>query len=185
MVRLGVSAPRGVVITLTVLCLEAVVLADGGVLRARHATGPFVVSVFTAPEPLRVGPVEVSVIVESSGGGVLTDAVVDLLFESGTRGIDPRRARATHDGASIGLAQAAVVDLPSAGEWTLTISVRSGAGAASTTCLLPVAPAASRLGTIWPWLLVPPIGILLFAVHQTLKQRRRTWGPSSPYIRSG
>ena len=51
-------------------------------LRARQEAGPFIVSIFTAPEPLRAGPVEVSVLVQSSDGGVLTDAVVDLLLES-------------------------------------------------------------------------------------------------------
>ena len=64
--------------SLIALGLEAVVWADGGLLRARQEAGPFIVSIFTAPEPLRAGPVEVSVLVQSSGGGVLTDAVVDL-----------------------------------------------------------------------------------------------------------
>ena len=39
--------------------------------------------------------------------------------------------------------------------------------------LLPVAPAASRMRVVWPWLLAPPVFIALFAVHQTLKRQRR------------
>ena len=154
---------------LIALGLDAVVWADGGLLRARQEAGPFIVSIFTAPEPLRAGPVDVSVLVQSSDGEVLTDAVVDILLESATRPVERRRARATHGAASNKLAQAAVVDLPAAGQWTLTVSVRVNGDAATVTCLLPVAPAASRMSLVWPWLLVPPVVIALFAVHQTLK----------------
>ena len=107
---------------------------------------------------------------QSSNGEVLTDAVVDILLESATRPGERRRARATHAAASNKLAQAAIVDLPAAGEWTLTVSVRINGEAADVTCLLPVAPAASRMSLVWPWLLAPPVFIALFAVHQTLKQ---------------
>ena len=146
--------------------------ADDGLLRARQEAGPFIVSVFTAPEPLRVGPVEVTVLVQSSGGAVLTDADVDILLESATRPIERRRARATQDAASNKLAKAAVVDLPAAGQWTLNISVRVNGDAATVTCLLPVAPASSRMSLAWPWLLVPPVVVALFALHQRLKRQR-------------
>ena len=67
------------------MALQRGARADGGLLRARQAAGPFIVSIFTAPEPLRAGPVDVSVFVQSSEGDVLTDAVVDILLESATR----------------------------------------------------------------------------------------------------
>ena len=120
------AGARAVAITiiLSALGVQATVWADGGLLRARRAAGPFIVSIFTAPEPLRAGPVDVSVLVQSSGGAVLTEAAVDILVESTTRPIERRQARATHDAASNKLTSAAVVDLPAAGEWTLTVSVR-------------------------------------------------------------
>ena len=49
---------------------EAVVSARWRVLRARNS-GPFIVRIFTAPEPPRVGPVDVAPRA-SRGGGVLT-----------------------------------------------------------------------------------------------------------------
>jgi hypothetical protein len=159
-------------IILTALGLQAVVWADGGLLRTRQQAGPFIVSVFTAPEPLHVGRVEVSVIVQSSDGGVLTDAVVAVLLESATRPIDRLRATATREAASNKLAQATVVDVPAAGQWTLTISVRTNADAATMTCPLQVSAAASRMSLIWPWLLAPPAAIALFSLHQTLKHQR-------------
>ena len=103
---------------------------------------------------------------------MLTDAVVDILLESATSPIERRQARATTDAAANKLAKAAVVDLPAAGQWTLTVSVRFNDDSARVTCLLPVVPARSRMSLIWPWLLVPPVAIALFAVHQTLMHRR-------------
>ena len=38
-----------ITICLTILGLEAVVWADGGVLRTRQQAGPFIVSIFTRP----------------------------------------------------------------------------------------------------------------------------------------
>jgi hypothetical protein len=159
-------------IGLIALGLEALVWADGGLLRARQVAGAFTVSIFTAPEPLRAGPLEVSVLVQSIGGAVATDAVVDILLESAARPGEQWRARATRAAAANTLMSAAVVDLPAAGEWTLTVSVRANGHAATVRCLLPVAPASSRASLIWPWLLAPPAGVALFALHQTLKHRR-------------
>jgi hypothetical protein len=158
--------------TLTVLGLASDVRADGGMLRTRRTAGPFVISIFTGPEPLRAGPVEVSVLVQSREGGVLSGAVVDILLESATGPVERRRARATQEAATNKLTQTAVVDLPTAGRWTLTVSVRVNADTATVTCALPVAPAASRMRLVWPWLLAPPAVIALFAMHQTLKRQR-------------
>ena len=33
------------------------------------------------------------------------------------------------------------------------------------------------MSLVWPWLLAPPVFIALFAVHQTLKQRRSAYSP--------
>ena len=149
--------------------LEAVVSADGGLLRTRQEAGPFIVSIFTAPEPLRVGAVEVSVLVQSSDGRLLTDAVVDILLES--TNLEQRRVSATHHATSNKLAKAAVIDLPTAGQWTLTISVRRDGDSATVTCLVPVAEARSQTALVWPWLLAPPVVIALFALNQTLKRQ--------------
>ncbi len=161
-----------VAIGLIAFGLETGVSADGGLLRARQEAGPFIVSIFTSPEPLSVGPVEVSVIVQSSNGSVLADAVVDILLKSAARPLHQQRARATRDAATNKLAKAAVVDLRAAGEWTLAVTVHANGTSGTTTCLLPVAPARSRMSVIWPWLLAPPVVISMFALHQGLKRRR-------------
>ena len=50
---------------------------DGGLLRLRQAAGRFEISVFTAPTPLRVGQIDVSVMVQADHAPVL-DAEVDV-----------------------------------------------------------------------------------------------------------
>jgi hypothetical protein len=90
--------------------------ADGGTLRLSQAQGPFVISVFTAPAPLRVGTADVSVLVQRrAGSAVLLDASVELRARGpdGTLVIQSAsRARAT-----TGLLHTALLALPSPGRW--------------------------------------------------------------------
>ena len=62
-----------------------------------------------------------------------------MLLELATQPGERRRAQATHAVASNKLAQAAIVDLPAAGEWTLTVTVRANGETAQVTacCRLP------------------------------------------------
>src|SRR5690348_8298122 len=39
--------------------------ADGGVVQLEKAAGPFVVTVFTTPSPLRAGPIDISLMIQS------------------------------------------------------------------------------------------------------------------------
>jgi hypothetical protein len=56
--------------------------------------------------------------------------------------------------------------------------VRRGAEAAEVSCELPVAPAATGVTRIWPYLAIPPLAIALFALHQWLAARRRPPAPA-------
>ena len=48
---------------------------DGGFLRLCERSGPYQVAVFTSPTPLRVGPVDFSVLLQDAATGtVLSDA---------------------------------------------------------------------------------------------------------------
>ena len=149
--------------------------ADGGTVQLREASGPFVVTVFTAPEPLRAGPIDTSVLVQDrETGRVILDATVNLAVQPAA-GTSPRfQARATHAQARNKLLQAATIDIPAAGWWTIQISVsRDGAQAVLATKLL-VLPAAPRLAGIWPFLILPPVAIALFALHQALRRDSQT-----------
>ena len=106
--------------------------ADGGTVQLREASGPFVVTVFTAPETFRAGPIDTSVLVQDrETGRVILDATVNLAFQPAA-GTGPRfQARATHAQARNKLLQAATIDMPAAGWWTIQISVSSRRGAGS------------------------------------------------------
>ena len=149
--------------------------ADGGTVQLREASGPFVVTVFTAPETLRAGPIDTSVLVqERETGRVILDATANFAVQSAA-GTGPRfQARATHVQARNKLLQAATIDIPAAGWWTMQISVsRNGVPTVLTTKFL-VLPAAPRVAGIWPFLILPPFAIALFALHQALRRDSQT-----------
>src|SRR5437879_11889873 len=60
---------------------QTVAHADGGIMRLRHVQGPFVITIFTTPEPVPHRAVDVSVLVQRRGSNdVHLDASVDLLL---------------------------------------------------------------------------------------------------------
>jgi hypothetical protein len=147
--------------------------ADGGTVQLREASGPFVVTVFAAPEPLRAGPIDTSVLVQDrETGRVILDATVNFAF-SPSVGTSPRfLTRATHAQAKNKLLQAATVDVPAPGWWTMQVSVCRGREEVVFATKFLVMPAAPRLATIWPFLFIPPFAIGLFALNQTLRRTR-------------
>jgi hypothetical protein len=148
--------------------------ADGGTVQLREASGPFVVTVFTAPEPLRAGPIDTSVLVQDrETGRVILDATVNFAF-SPSVGTSPRfLTRVTHAQARNKLLQAATVDVLAPGWWTMQVSVRRGREEVVLATKLLVMPSVPRLTAIWPFLFIPPFAIGLFALHQTLRRRKR------------
>ena len=155
------------------LLAPPLVRADGGAVRLRGGSDDWVLTVFTAPEPLRVGMADVSVLVQRRDTGeALLDADVTLTLrppEGAPVTLPATRARATNK-----LLHSAVVELPVPGVWALSVTVRRGSGEASVAGELAVAPAGSRLSNLGQVLALPPIAVILFACHQVLKDRRRS-----------
>jgi hypothetical protein len=146
--------------------------ADGGAIRIQEDAGPFRITVWSAPEPLRAGPADLSVLVQRrDGGAAVLDAQVELRLDGPGSG-PPIAARATRAQATNQLLQAAAVTLPVAGTWTLRASVRQGGDAVEVAGELPVAAPAPRLGTLWPYLALPPAAVACFALREHLKRRR-------------
>ena len=154
---------------LLIVLFCGVARADGGALRVTRAAGPFVVSVFTAPEPLRVGRADVSVLVQSQANNeVLLGANVELRLR-GPDGAEQTLA-ASHAMATNRLLQSAQVELPSPGQWQLEVVVDH---AATVACELPVGPRSRLVADHWMPLAVPPICIFLFAWRARLSARLR------------
>jgi hypothetical protein len=151
--------------------------ADGGRLQMRQAAGPFVVSLFTTPESLAVGPADLSVMVEEQGS-VLLDADVVVTLISQDQEVAPVVAHLSHAHATNRLLEDAVVQLSHAGRWHAVVHVREAgrteAGReASVATDLTVANYSARRGTVWLFLLLPLCAVALFAWVQVVKLRMR------------
>jgi hypothetical protein len=153
-------------------CCAVAARADGGRLQLREAAGPFVVSLFTTPESLAVGPADLSVMVEEQGSVLLDpDIVVTLTPEDA--GVAPVIAHLSHVHATNQLLQDAVVQLPRAGRWHTVLHVSKAGHEASVATDLTVASYSARRGTVWFFLLLPACAIALFAWVQVVKRRMR------------
>ena len=153
--------------------------ADGGRLQIRQTVGPFIVSLFTTPEALAVGPADVSVLVESAATpdaeaahpDVLLDADVTLTLTPHAGGGASIRAHLTHAAATNRLLQAAAITLPAAGTWDATILVREGGREATATAPLVVEAHSARRGTLWFFALLP---VVLVALYLSMQAPRRS-----------
>jgi hypothetical protein len=173
---------RRVIVSLVLAGAAVAAHADGGRLQMRQAAGPFVVSLFTTPESLAVGPADLSVMVEEQGSGeVLLDADVVVELTSEDAGSAPVIAHLSHAHASNRLLQDAVVELPHAGSWHAVLRVREAGREASASTDLTVANYSARRGTVWFFAILPIGVVALFAWVQVAKQqarRRRLLSPA-------
>jgi cytochrome c oxidase assembly factor CtaG len=103
---------------------------DGAVLRVQENSGPFRISVFTAPDPLPSGPCDISVLVQDrNSGGPILDVPVSLAIDRPDAVLGSSTlVRATTEASSMKLVESGTVDLPSEGSWNLRVLVGRGAG---------------------------------------------------------
>jgi hypothetical protein len=145
-------------------------LGDGGRLRAYGDAGDFRVAVFTRPEPLTVGPVDVSVLVqERSSGEAVLNAVVAVEL-SGPNGVAMSAPAGRH--TTNRLFYGATVDL-APGAWIVTARIRRGDAAAESRATFAVGEAGARPIGAWPYLAVPPLAVALYAANRGLRRRNR------------
>ncbi len=146
--------------------------ADGGRLLIRQAAGPFLITLFSTPDVLAVGPADLSVLVEqSSGAGVLLDADVSLLLTREGGGAAPVHAQLTHRAATNRLMQAANLSLPAPGRWDAVVVVREQGREATVHAVLTVAPHSSRRGTVWLFAMLP-LGVIALVLWLESEKRR-------------
>lgn len=141
----------------------------------RKPAGTFTVTVFAEPVPVRTGAADFGVLLEKTADrSTVLDAEVRLRLrktESGS--IVEVAAPATHARATNKLLYAASVTLPSPGAWQMAVDLREKGEEASASGSLTVLPAEAPLVEHWPLFALVPVMILLFAVNQWLKSRRR------------
>jgi hypothetical protein len=147
---------------------------DGGAVRLSQQAGPYRVTVFTAPTPLRTGPADVSVFVQDGAGGeALPDVTVRIILTPSGRWGQTQEARATREAATNKLFQAATFDLPVPGRWQLVAAVEGPRGEARCACEVEVEAPPPRWVELWPWFAWPVVPVVLYVLHQVLGRKGR------------
>ncbi len=158
------------------LALVPVAFADGGHLLTHQASGPFLITLFSAPDPLSVGDADFSVLIQDRATEkVLLDAAIDMQFRSPTGQVQTVHLLRNPTGDK--LLESVSVSLQPAGTWGTEIDVQRGAEHASCGASFQVEPGSSRRSTIIVLMVLPLIVIGLFLVQRAYHgrvSRRRT-----------
>ncbi len=152
--------------------------ADGGMVRLSERRGDYRITVFTSPNPLRAGPVDVSVFVQdATTGEPISGAQITVRARARAYPDESLIYPATIEAATNKLFQAAAFDLPEAGWWDVAIKVE---GLREPVEVYFEMEADQPLPLVWeliPWIAWPIVVIVLFFVHKWLVQRKR-WDSS-------
>jgi hypothetical protein len=142
-------------------------------VRLSRQEGGYRVTVFTAPTPLRAGPVDVSVFVQDAAKGEpLSGGRVTVRAVPRGRAVDAIEETATTEAATNKLFRAAVFDLPGPGWWEIEVRIEGPHGGARVGFQVEAAEALPHWASLWPWVSWPAVAVLLFAVHQWLVRRK-------------
>jgi hypothetical protein len=144
--------------------------ADGGFLRLRQKVGGYEIAVFTSPTPIRVGTVDVSVLVQDAATGeFVPDADVSVCVKApGTAHI--LKYAATSGAATNRLFKAAVFSLPSAGSWDVEVMVEGPHGPAQVAFAITADEPLARWRELWPWFGWPAVVVMLYGANRLRSQ---------------
>lgn len=171
---------------------------DGIVTRGRHTNDPFVLTLYSPADLSSATATDLAVLIQRRDTGeVVHDATVELRFDppanAAPRGMDVfcgpvdeqlPQFRSRGAGSSSGVAALAGrsangllygtrVRLPFPGDWTVHLAVRQGGDSVVTQSVLPVGGPAERLWSVWPFLVFPPVTMVLFGLNQGLRRRNK------------
>ncbi|MFQ5611033.1 MAG: hypothetical protein ACE5H9_02765 [Anaerolineae bacterium] len=131
----------------------------GGTPQLTNAeVGPYWVSVWTQPDPARVGEWHITVAVAeppspgsatNEAGPPVLDATVSVRLTSLERPGQTIMALATHEDAANKLFYEADLDLPRGGQWRASVDVQGPAGGGQASFELQVLPGERSSGLAW------------------------------------
>jgi hypothetical protein len=151
---------------------QAPAWADGGMVQMRQETGDLIITVFTSPTPLSVGPVDLSLLLQNRNGlNPVLDAAVSLDLVHADSNIE-FHARPSRGQARNKLLYAAPVIFSRPGKWRMSVTVRRNEKEVVATGTLDVAPSSGRELSLAGYLAFPPVMIMLFVVRERLLRRR-------------
>jgi hypothetical protein len=152
------------------LLAPPLLLADGGKVQVSQApAGPFLVTVFTSPIPLRTGGIDVSVLLQDrTTKAPIQNARVTVTAEpvghEGQTGTFPAtRAQATNK-----LFLAAEFPIHTAGTWRFTVNARDDRGEGSVSFQANVSRAGLLDRGVWVWILIAiPVVVVLWLLTRS------------------
>jgi hypothetical protein len=158
---------------LTILLLTSGRLsADSGVVRVSAVDGPWRLTVFSEPTPLRAGPVDLSVLVQHSDThAAVLDATISMLLSPVADDTQSILVEATRAAATNRLLYSALLDLPSAGRWSFEVTAMMDGQQARVSFEADVGPPMPPLLDQWIWFALPLIVIALIIINQWLQRR--------------
>jgi hypothetical protein len=158
--------------------------ADGGAVLSQQTSGPWRVTLFGSPSPLRAGPTDLSVMIQDAKTG---EPVMDKTVAIKVRAtVNPtseawippccsmkgsgEAVPATHANAQNKLLYAANLVLPSSGAHDVIVNI-GGADGEFLESKIDVQPPPAPLSAYWTYLALPPMFVGIFALNQRLRRR--------------
>ena len=159
---------------LALVAEESVAWGDGGALRFSGRRDGRLITVFTAPTPLRVGTVDISVLVQDADSSrPLPDVPIVVNAHAVLCPQGRIRAPATTEAATNKLLCAARLELSEPGRWHVEVIVQGSSQGPPIGFDVEVAEALPPWFHLSLWIGWPLVPIGFFAVHQLRVQRRR------------
>ena len=159
--------------------MASVACGDGGAVVFSDEQGKLRVTVFAEPVPPRVGPLDLSLLLQDKASLEVTEdyrATVTLICEDDatvdaiTMPLD--RATATNQ-----LFRAALLNVPVSGTWQVTLKIEGTADETlSFAFQLVIAPPQPRIRDLWLWILLPVLPLLIFLLGKVRRIARETGG---------
>jgi hypothetical protein len=157
------------------LCLAPGAKSDGGAVRFHDEMGPYLVTVMTAPTPLRAGMVDVSVSVQDAQSRVhQLEAEVTLRAEDPSRGIRLPAVPANREHSINKLLFGGFLEVPLEGNWTIFVTIDGPAGMANCQISVVVSSPVPPWTRVWVWIAWPIAGCGLVVWNRWLKWSRKT-----------
>jgi hypothetical protein len=153
--------------------LSALALADGGAVRALREAGGYRIAVFTSPNPLVAGQVDVSVLVQDAKThATLDDVAVNVSVSHRGRPAAALDRAATRTAATNKLFRAALFELQP-GRYDVEVICRVDGPAQRVRFAMEVGEPLAGAAALWPWFTWPVVPLALFALHLVLSRPPR------------
>ena len=160
-------------IVLSICASATLARADGGVVLWQQTSGSITVTAFTTQSPLRIGPSDISFLIENNEQSrPVLNAAVFLAFEDASGVI--ARGEATHDQARNKLLYCSVMTLIKAGPSRMRVIVTDGSEKYDLENEVEVAGRQSPLVEHWKLLTFPFMIAIVFVFHQRLTWKKQS-----------